>query len=37
MRRGKLGAGDSDRGRSAPYRLRIPGFTAEIEIGLGEW
>jgi hypothetical protein len=23
-------------GRSEPYRVRLPGFTAEMEVGLGE-
>jgi hypothetical protein len=37
MRRDEPKAGHADQNPSpAPYRVRLPGFTAETEVGLGE-
>ena len=36
MRQDEPKARGSDPGRSAPHRVRIPGFIAETEVGLGD-
>jgi hypothetical protein len=36
MSREEPKAGRGDRGESTPRRVRLPGFTAETEVGLGD-
>ena len=36
MTRGKSEAGRVDRDEPAAHRVRLPGFTAETEVGLGD-
>jgi hypothetical protein len=36
MSRDEPKAGRADRGESTPRRVRLPGFTAETEVGLGD-
>lgn len=36
MRQDEPKAERADQSRSAPHRVRIPGFTAETEVGLGD-
>ena len=36
MSQDKAEAVGAGRGRPAPHRVRIPGFTAETEVGLGD-
>jgi hypothetical protein len=36
MSRDEPKAGRADRGESMPRRVRLPGFTAETDVGLGD-
>lgn len=36
MRPDEAGAARASRGEDAPHRVRLPGFTAETEIGFGD-
>lgn len=36
MRRDESEAPKADRSRAAPHRVRLPGFVAETEVGLGD-
>lgn len=36
MRPDKPEAGRAEQGESEPHRVRLPGFTAETEVGLGD-
>jgi len=36
MSQDELGEGRPSQGEPAPYRVRLPGFIAETEVGLGD-